>query len=62
MESFFHTLKTEHVYFQDSQTRSEAQSSIFWWIEGYYNRKRIHSSLGYKTPVAYEEEAMLSAA
>lgn len=62
MESFFHSLKTEYIYFQEFQTRLEAKSSIFWWIEVFYNRKRIHSSLGYKTPIEYEEEAMLLAA
>lgn len=62
MESFFHTLKTEFVYFSDFKTRVEAKTSVFWWIYGFYNRKRIHSSLGYKTPVDFEREFMLKAA
>lgn len=58
MESFFHTLKTEHVYFEDFRTRSEATSSIFEWIEVYYNRQRIHSFLGFVSPECYEQVAM----
>ncbi len=62
MENFFHTLKTEFVYFSDFKTRVEAKTSVFWWVCGFYNRKRIHSSLGYKTPIDYEREFMLKAA
>jgi len=55
MESFFHTLKTEHVYFERYQTREQAKKSIFEYIEIFYNRQRRHSTLGYKTPLAFEE-------
>lgn len=55
MESFFHTLKTEHVYFERYQTRKQAKKSIFEYIEIFYNRLRRHSTLGYKTPLAFEE-------
>lgn len=54
-ESFFHLLKTEHVHFQDYKTKQEARQSIFEWIEVFYNRERIHSSLGYLTPNAFAE-------
>ena len=54
-ESFFHTLKTEHVYFERYQIRQEAKQSIFEYIEIFYNRKRKHSALGYKTPVEFLE-------
>jgi transposase InsO family protein len=54
MESFFHTLKTEHVYWEDFVTRGQAKQSIFEWIEVFYNRRRIHSTLDYVTPEAYE--------
>ncbi len=57
MESFFHSLKTEHVYFEDFVTRHHAKESIFEWIEVYYNRQRMHSTLGYKTPECYEHFA-----
>ena len=43
-ESFFHTLKTELVYFEDYQTRAEARGSIFEYIEVFYNRERRHSA------------------
>jgi transposase InsO family protein len=54
MESFFKTLKTERVYQQQYKTREEARRSIFQYIEGFYNRKRRHSSLGYVSPAEYE--------
>ena len=53
-ESFFHTLKTELIYWKSYQTREEAKRSIFEYIEIYYNRKRLHSSLGYLSPVEFE--------
>lgn len=53
-ESFFHTLKTEHTDFNRYRTREEAISSIFEYIEVFYNRKRLHSTLGYQTPEEYE--------
>ncbi len=55
MESFFHSLKTEWVGFEDYKTRSEARSSIFSYVELFYNRKRRHSSLNYQSPMAFEE-------
>ena len=54
-ESFFHTLKTELVYFEDYQTREEARSSIFEYIEVFYNRERRHSALNYVSPVNFEQ-------
>jgi len=57
-ESFFHTLKTEHVYEYRYETRAEARQSIFEYIEMFYNRQRRHSALGYRSPVSFELEAM----
>jgi putative transposase len=57
MESFFHTLKTEQVYHQQYATRSQAKSDIFAYIEGFYNRTRRHSSIGYKAPIEIELKA-----
>jgi len=57
-ESFFHTLKTEHVYDYRYETRAEATQSIFEYIEMFYNRQRRHSALGYRSPVSFELEAM----
>jgi len=54
MESFFKTLKTELVYGQRYLTRDEAKKSIFEYIEVYYNRKRMHSALGYMSPEEFE--------
>jgi putative transposase len=55
MESFFHTLKTELVYFEKYQTRQEARGSVFEYIEVFYNRIRRHSSLDYCSPVEFEQ-------
>ena len=55
-ESFFHTLKTELTYWEKYQTREEAKRSIFGYIEINYNRRRLHSSLGYLSPVEFEEK------
>ncbi len=54
MESFYHSLKTEWVRFEDYRTRTEARSSLFHYIELFYNRKRRHSSLNYQSPMAFE--------
>jgi transposase InsO family protein len=54
MESFFGTLKTELVHHCDYATRYEARQSIFEYIEAFYNRTRIHSTLDYRSPIEYE--------
>lgn len=54
MESFFHTLKAELVMHRDYQTREEAKSDLFEYIEVFYNRQRRHSSIRYETPLAFE--------
>lgn len=60
-ESFFHTLKVELVYRENFKTKEEAKRKIFEYIEVWYNRQRLHSSLGYKTPVQYEYEQLTTA-
>jgi putative transposase len=50
MESFFGTLKTELVHGCDYPDRDAARRDLFAYIEGYYNRRRIHSAIGYITP------------
>ena len=55
IESFFGTLKTELVYHQRYQTRAEAKTDIFRYIEGFYNRRRRHSALGYQSPEQFEQ-------
>ena len=54
MESFFHTLKTELVHHRHYQTCAEAQRDIFAFIEGFYNRTRLHSAIGYIAPIEME--------
>lgn len=54
MESFFHTLKTELVHHCDYPTREAARSSLFEYMEVFYNRQRRHSSLNYEVPLAFE--------
>jgi len=54
MESFSATLKTELVHHEHYATREQARQSIFEYIEVFYNRQRIHSSLGYVSPEAFE--------
>ncbi len=54
-ESFFHTLKVEHVYDFTYKTRKQAKRSIFWYIEAFYNRKRRHSTIGYVSPMHFEQ-------
>ena len=55
-ETFFHTLKTELTYWERYRTRDEARRNIFEYIEVFYNRKRLHSALGYKPPVEFEQQ------
>lgn len=55
MESFFGTLKSEWVHHRVYQTRDEARTDIFFYIEAFYNRYRRHSSLDYLSPEAYEQ-------
>lgn len=53
-ESFFHTLKVEHVHHQRFATRREARISIFEYLEVFYNRERMHSALNYLSPAEFE--------
>ncbi len=54
-ESFFASLKNELVYFKHYNTRQEAKSDIFRYIEIFYNRQRLHQTLGYQTPIQKDE-------
>ncbi|MGY3614170.1 transposase InsO family protein [Bradyrhizobium sp. USDA 10063] len=57
MESFFHTLKTELVHHRNYKSRAEAQRDIFAFIEGFYNRTRLHFAAGYIAPIEMELKA-----
>ncbi|MFT5446126.1 MAG: putative transposase [Gammaproteobacteria bacterium] len=59
-ESFFKMLNVERVYRQTDATRDHVRIDIVHWIEGFYNRIRLHSSIGYQSPV--DAEASLMAA
>jgi putative transposase len=54
MESFFGTLKTELVHHETYHSRAAAHQALFEYIEVFYNRKRRHSALGYRSPMEYE--------
>ncbi len=62
VESFFATLKTEEVDGASYQTRQQAKTSIFSYLEGFYNSKRRHSSLGYLSPNDFERVHFAKAA
>jgi putative transposase len=61
-ESFIATLKTELVHRRRFPNREAARSAIFEYLEGFYNRRRLHSALGYRSPADYEEARMEGAA
>lgn len=56
MESFYSTLKIECLHRHEFATRAQAQAEAFAYIEAFYNRGRIHSALGYKSPVDFEQQ------
>ena len=58
-ESFFHTFKSEALYQQKFKTRDQAKQQIFEYIEVFYNRIRMHSSIGYLSPVQFEDHQQL---
>ncbi len=55
MESFFGTLKSELVHHRAYQTRNEAKTDVFYYIESFYNQRRLHSALDYLSPEEYEQ-------
>jgi putative transposase len=60
MESFFSSLKTERAARKVYRTRDAARADVFDYIERFYNTRRRHSTLGYLSPVAYEERMRLA--
>jgi transposase InsO family protein len=56
VESFFATLKTELLHQRSWMTRHDARAAIFEYIEGFYNCRRRHSSLGYQSPLVFEQQ------
>jgi putative transposase len=55
MESFFNSLKNERVFHERYGTRDSARHDLFEYIEGFYNRRSRHSSIGYRTPIQQYE-------
>ncbi len=56
MESWNHSLKVEAIHGERFTTREQAKTQVFDYIEAYYNRKRLHSRLGYLSPEAFEQQ------
>lgn len=56
-ESFFASLKKEKVYHEEYLTTDDARSSIFHYLEVFYNRRRSHSAIDYKTPLEMHEHS-----
>jgi putative transposase len=59
MESLFNSLKNERVLHEDYATRKEAKQDLFDYIEVFYNRRRRHSALCYKSPAQYHAAWLL---
>lgn len=59
-ESFFSTLKNELIHGQAFATHTSARMAIVSYIEGFYNRKRLHQTLGYRIPTVVDDEAMIA--
>jgi putative transposase len=66
MESFFASLKKERLHHARFRTREEARAAVFEYVEIFYNRQRLHSAVGYRTPAearaGMEGVTMLAAA
>jgi putative transposase len=60
MESFFSSLKTERTARKTYRTRDEAKADVFDYIERFYNAKRRHSTIGYRSPMEFEMQAGLA--
>ena len=57
VETFFQTFKTESFKGLDFRSVHELREALSWYLDDYYNRKRLHGSLGYKSPNDYEKMA-----
>lgn len=60
-ESFFKTLKYEAVYLWEYEDLADARRRIGFFLEDVYNRKRLHSALGYRPPVEFEQSLQTEA-
>ncbi|MDR6504126.1 hypothetical protein J2785_007321 [Burkholderia ambifaria] len=55
-ESFFGTLESELLMRERFDTHEQARGRLFWFLEGWYNLRRLHSSIGYCSPLEFEDE------
>ena len=60
MGSFFSSMKIERTEGKTYRTRDQAKADVFDYIERFYNPRRRHSTLGYLSPVEFEEQSMLA--
>ncbi len=60
MESFFKSLKTERTDRKIYRTRADAKADVFNYIEVFYNGKRRHSTIGYISPIRFEQQMQLA--
>ncbi len=56
MESFWSTLKSELLHDQTFADLAQVRLAIFEYVEAFYNRRRLHSALGYQSPVEFEQQ------
>ncbi|SFX62420.1 Integrase core domain-containing protein, partial [Burkholderia sp. NFPP32] len=56
--SFFGTLESELLMRERFDTHEQARGRVFWFLEGWYNLRRLHSSIGYRSPLEFEDEHM----
>ena len=56
MESFWSAFKRDLIHRQHFAAHAQARTAIFEWIEVFYNRTRLHSALGYQSPVDFENQ------
>ena len=56
VETFFKTIKAELIWRRNWETRRQVETAIFQYINGFYNPRRRHSALGWKSPVAFERK------
>jgi putative transposase len=59
-EAFFASLKKEKLNRRSWPTRRDARNAAFAWIEGWYNRRRLHSTLAYLSPADYEDRTLMN--
>lgn len=57
-ESFFGTLESELLMREHFDTHEQARARLFWFLESWYNLRRLHSSIGYRSPLQFEDEHM----